>query len=171
MAIKILFLAGLLALFCSQGAEACTDDSDCSNWLESQVCCRPRYSSNECDNNCLGKSCYINDDCGSQGEYCCNNFCRESCVGYSCILDSDCGGDDEYCCDYTCQKGTCGFAAWVITLIVLGILGGVATIVGIVLCVYCSQRRRSPGLVINAAPIARVPTTTVVANSNYVQGP
>ncbi|CAB4038599.1 Hypothetical predicted protein [Paramuricea clavata] len=173
MKVQILFVLALFAVFYGQTqVQGCYSDSDCFSSFEK--CCKPRWSSNECAYSCAGKSCNSNTDCGS--EYCCNNVCRGSCSGYSCILDSDCGGYNEYCCNYTCKTGTCGLASWIVAVIVLCILGGVATIVGIVLCVYCSNRRRSPGLVVTAVPVATVPTTSMsmvasLSHDNYVQGP
>ena len=166
-AVKVFFL--VVVFYCgTQAFDECHDDYDCPG---SKVCCKKRWSweDNECAYSCVGKSCDSNSDCG--GDYCCNNICRSSCSGYSCILDSDCG-DNGYCCDYSCQTGTCfsglhAMHGWIIAVIVLSILGFVGTIAGVLLCVYCSYRRsRSPGLIVNGAPLATVPATTMVAGSN-----
>ena len=118
----------------------------------------------------FGKSqafCGGNDGCTGT-KVCCNyDKCRHSCVGYDCVYHhSNCGGDDEYCCNYTCQKGECEFAAWVIVIIVLSVLGLVCAVVAVVLFYYCSRRRRAHGLVVSGTlPVA---TTTFVAGSNNV---
>ena len=118
------------------------------------------------------KGCYNNNGC--PGSYVCckpdylNYQCSPDCIGKSCVSNSDCGGYDEYCCNYECQRGICGLASWVVALIVLGVLGGIGTIVGVALCYYCSYRRRTPGLILAPQPAVAVPATTVVAGSTQV---
>lgn len=175
MKVVQIFLLAFFAVFCGQTQVQGDCDSDYDCFPNFQECCKPIWGRSKCADSCVGKSCNHNTDCGS-GEYCCNNVCRGSCLGYSCVLDSDCRGYNEYCCNYSCEKGTCGLASWIVAVIVLCILGGVATIVGIVLCVHCSNRRRSPGLVVTAARVVTVPTTTMSmaassSHDNYVQGP
>ncbi len=114
--------------------------------------------------------CYSNYDCDGYLDVCCksNYQCDANCIGKSCFSDSDCGGADEYCCNDTCQKGICVLAGWVITIIVLSVLAGVGTIVGVVLCFCCSYRRRTPGVILATQPAVTVPATTVVAGSNQM---
>ena len=168
-AFKVLFL--VVVFYCgTQAFDECHDEYDCRGL---EVCCKKRWSwdDSECAYSCVGKSCDSNSDCGD--DYCCNNICRSSCSGDSCLTDSDCDGDSEFCCEYSCQIGTCGLHGWIIAVIVLSILGVVGTIVGVFFCVYCSYRRsRSPGLIVNGAPLAAAPATTMVAgpNCSYAQG-
>ena len=120
-------------------------------------------------------NCSYNYECGTN--FCCkpndlNFHCSANCIGKSCYVHSDCGGANEFCCDEKCQEGICGLAGWVITIIVLSVLGGIGTVVGVVLCFYCAYRRsNSPGLILTTVPVTQ-PTTVVAGSSqvNYPQG-
>ena len=52
-----------------RGCSGCTFNSDCST---GHYCCKKRhwYELNECSDDCIGKSCETNDDCGGPGETC-----------------------------------------------------------------------------------------------------
>ena len=123
--------------------------------------------------------CYGNYEC-SGTDVCCkpnnlNSHCGTDCIGETCVVHSDCGGYSEFCCNKKCQEGICdftGFPGWVIAIIVLSVLGGVGTIVGVVLCFYCAYRRsRLPGVILTTVPVTQ-PTTVVAGSSqvNYPQG-
>ena len=120
--------------------------------------------------------CYSNAECSGFNDVCCkpndyNNQCRPDCVGKSCYSHSDCGGINEYCCNYECQEGTCSLPAWIIVIIVLSILGGIGTIVGVAVCFYCAYRRRTPGVILATQPMVTAPATTIVAGSSQVNHP
>jgi hypothetical protein len=122
-----------------------------------------------------GSDCYSNFGCYGSN-VCCkpndlNYVCRANCIGKSCVSNSDCGGANEYCCDYECQEGLCVLAGWIIAIIVLSVLGGIGTILGVVLCFYCAHRRRSPGVILTTQPAVTMPVTTVVAGSSHVNYP
>ena len=107
--------------------------------------------------------CNGNSHC-PESKVCCKfKECRDSCVGYDCDVHSHCGGNNEYCCDNTCGNGDCGLSAWTIVLIVLCLLGIVATTVILVLCYYRS--RRSSGLVVSTPEI---PVATVTYGAVYI---
>ena len=166
-AVQVFFLVAVFVVFCGETlvlGKYCTDKTDC---FSSQVCCKPSWSLYyECADSCIGKYCTSNSNCGD--DYCCDNTCRTSCLGHSCILHSDCGGENEFCCDYACQKGTCDLPAWVIVIIVISVLCGVGTFLGVVLCVYCAYKRsRSPGIIVSGAPATTMPTTTMVPGPNH----
>lgn len=134
---------------------SCISDRDCGGFK----CCNYK-----CRKSCLGQSCLINEDC-SDVKYCCNGRCSERCTGQSCMINSECGGDNGYCCNYSCQKGNCGLSDSITVLIVLLVLGWMATVAVLALYYYCSHRRRSPGF-IGADQLAISDTTPLVDREN-----
>lgn len=69
-----------------------------------------------------------------------------SCARFSCTLNSDCGDSEN------CQR------AWLVAVIVVGVLCAVGIFICVVVRVYCSyKRRRSPEfVVVRAPPVATI---------------
>ncbi|XP_078371300.1 uncharacterized protein LOC144654938 [Oculina patagonica] len=123
--------------------QSCWFDSDCSN---GESCCNSKcvYGSS-----CVGQSCSSDSDC-STTETCCNKKCRHgfNCRGYSCSTDSDCQGIKK-CCDGDCYdrcSSSRSTAADTAAIIVGPIIGTIAFIIMISLCIACACCRRQRAL-------------------------
>ena len=120
------------------------------------------------------KACFTDSDCSHNilDDVCCgyDSTCNVNCAGLSCSFNGDCA-DWEYCCDGVCQENHCYLASWLIAVITISVLAVVGAVIGVILCYFCSYRRRSPGLIVRTPPlIAPITTTGFISGSSVVQG-